>query len=233
MNIISGVAQGTGAVINGVAQVADKVAGDCGATKNLATVFSSAIEASNIYTGVQRAATTCLFMKGVAEVAGAFESVGTLTTIVSGKVFVDNAISIDGEKYPNPLTFLATSCTLVSQAGGTVKFLSALDYLDIGKVATSVGSIPYFGSALEFGFKELPIVRTTFGIVGIIFNICEQFRQISIVGLNWAITLRLMTFGGKLAFLMLIETQVAWIKFLAHVANGVACSASLLGVVAK
>jgi len=233
MNFISGVASGIGAVVQNSATILDKISDDNGAKKNFAGAVFSVIDATNLCIAAPVAVAASKLMKGVAEVSGAFESVGTLTNVVTLRAATDSTITIDGERYPNPITFFASTCTLISQAGGTVKFLSSMEYLDIGHLAASAGTLPYFGWALEAGLKDLPVVRTTFGVIGIILNICEQFRQISEGGVTAAIVLRLCTFGGKLIFLIMVDTQISAIKFLAYAANATACSASLLGILYK
>lgn len=231
--LISGVASGIGSAIQNSATILDNIANDNGAKKNFAGAVFSVIDATNLCIAAPVAQAASKFLKGVAEVAGAFESIDTLTKVVTLRAATDSTIVIDGERYPNPITFAATTCTLISQTGGTVKFLSTMGYLDLGTFGASLGKIPYFGWALEGGIKELPIVRTTFGVIGIILNLCEQFRQVSESGLDAKITLRIATFVGKLIFLVFVDSQIAAIKFLAFVANATACTASLVGVVYK
>jgi hypothetical protein len=204
-----------------------------GAAKQVATLFSSAFDAVNLYAAVPYQVVATKVMKTVAEVIGSLEFVGNLNMIVTGKAATSSPIIVEGTRLPNPITFGAASCLLVSQLGGAINFWNKMDALDIGKLAASVGSLPYFGSVLELGIRELPVLRNTFGITGLVLNLCEQFRLVTAEGWNMQIAIRIVQFAGKLAFVLFIDSQIVFVRFLAHIANATSATSALAAILVR
>jgi len=171
---------------------------------------------------------------------------GSLYDIITGRALFDNPIRVqvqrqreptqdeqdaplawENQDLPNPLTFTLKSCVAVVDAGSALQFASALDWIDLGKCAESVGSLPFFGSYLKEGVMNLSLVRSTFGMMCSFLDAVDSVRGMIVNGVTTSEISRLAIDILKLSSAILCSYAAVQLKFLGHVANGTASLISL------
>jgi len=166
----------------------------------------------------------------------AFASVGWTARsydLFSGKALWDRPIEMQGKEFPNPFLFASRVSYYAADLGAVANFSSTMGWLDLGQLAENVGRIPLFGSALKYGVENIPIVRSTFGLLGNFFDTVDCVRVIIVKGAGRAELFRLAGTTTKIAANILFGFQALWLRFLSQVLNGISASISLVNLATK
>ncbi|HXF29018.1 MAG TPA: hypothetical protein VN457_04150 [Chlamydiales bacterium] len=166
----------------------------------------------------------------------AFAAVGWTTRtyeLLSGKALMGTPIYVEGEALPNPIMFASRASYFVSDLGAVTQFACAMDWLDLGKVASSAGKLPYFGAHLEYAVNNIPLVRLTFGLIGNIFNALDCIRVMIVQGVGRNELFRLSMVVVKIASTIFLSFSVTWIRFVGHMCNGASAAIALVDLATR
>ena len=204
---------------------AAKMTKDTEALTQLCRLFNASVSYVNLGVDADRKVLQPLAatVKVVTEFAAARSWISKANALLSGeaagktdnqRIWIEEDTSI-----PNFLKMTSMASLLASDILGTMKWLDNLQLINLGTVASFVGSTPVLGSLLVG--VTLESARQTFGIVGFVLDIADAGRDIMANGLTCYNVIQIVGNVAKITGLILISAT-GNLVVVALVANGTA-----------